>query len=132
MLFACACLTGCKKEFTQSVSVRNAAMQVGNNSSCKVTQIVWAYWYPWDFHYNEKGLADEWRIDFGFGNVQNYKMKYDKFDKLVEAPGYDDFNNLIITNYFTYSDKHIISQKWADLRSGSNGETCFPLIVKGK
>ncbi len=72
MLFACAWLTGCKKE---STSAKNAGemndLQVGNNSSCKLTHNVWGYWYTWDFHYNNKGLADEWKIDFGGGYFWN-------------------------------------------------------------
>src|SRR5207249_5596304 len=86
----------------------------------------------WDFHYNNKGLADEWKNDYGGGFVRNFKMKYDKFDKLIEAPGYDDFGNLVFTNFFTYSGNRIISQKWADLLGGVNGEILFSYNRKGQ
>jgi hypothetical protein len=137
LLFACALLTGCKKESTQiSESSEKTGgindLQVGNNSSCKLTHNAWGYLFTWDFHYNDKGLADEWRLDYGGGFVRDFKMKYDKFDKLIEAPGYDDFGNLIFTNYFTYSGNQLISQKWADLLGGVSGEVLFSYNSKGQ
>jgi hypothetical protein len=136
ILFAFASLTGCKKDFTQSTPAKNAGemndLEVGNNSSCKVTQIVWDYLFTWDFHYNDKGLADEWRIDYGGGFAFNYKMKYDKFDKLIEVTGYDDFHNLVSTYYFTYDGNRVTSQKWTDLLAGTSGEVLFSYNSKGQ
>ena len=133
ILFACAWLTGCKKESTSAENAGEMSdLQVGNNSSCKLTHNVWAYWYTWDFHYNDKGLADEWRLDLGGGFIRDFKMKYDKFGKLVDAPGYDDFNNLIFTNTFTYSGNQVTSQKWADLLGGVGGEILFSYNSKGQ
>jgi len=134
ILSAALLFTSCKKESTQVSKSTNEIdnLQVGNNSSCKATQIVWGYWYTWDFHYTDKGLADEWKIDFGYGNVLNFKMKYDKFNKLTEASGYDAYDNLIITTSFTYSDKHVISQKWNDILAGTNLEVLFFYNTKGQ
>ena len=133
ILFAFVWLTGCKKE---SASVENAGemsdLQVGNNSSCKLTHLVWGPYYTWDFHYDDKGLADEWRFDWNNGYIQNFRMEYDKFNKLIEAPAYDDFGNLIFTNSFTYSGSRVISQKWADLLSGAGGEVLFSYNGKGQ
>lgn len=129
--------SGCKKNATETIITNetpalSASVQIGNNSSCKLTHNAWANVFTWDFHYNDKELADEWKIAYPNGYVQNFKMKYDKFNKLIEAPAYDDFNNLIFTNYFTYSGNRVISQKWADLLGGGNGETLFSYNSKGQ
>jgi hypothetical protein len=133
ILFVFVWITGCKKESSQSTSTGETNdLQVGNNSSCKATQIVWAYWYTWDFHYNDKGLADEWKIDFGGGYFWNFKMKYDKFNKLIEATAYDPYDNKIIVTSFTYSGNQIIKQIWTDLQGGPNSDLRFSHNSKGQ
>jgi hypothetical protein len=124
-------LAGCKKESTQvSIPAENTNemddLQVGNNSSCKLTHNAWAYLFTWDFHYNNKGLADEWKID-GNSWVENFKMKYDKFNKLTEATCYDAYDNLILTTSFTYSGNRVIKQTWVDILTGTSTEILFSL-----
>ena len=133
ILFACACLTSCKKENTSAANANEINdLQVGNNSSCKLTHLVWAYYYTWDFHYNDKGLADEWRIDFGNGFIQDFKMEYDKFNRLIGAPAYDDDGNLVFTSSFTYDGNLVATQKYADLVTGAAGEIHFTHNSKGQ
>src|SRR5450432_1539031 len=77
-LFVFLLVTGCQKEIknqpvSQNASGENIGLEVGNNSSCKLTHNAWDNLFTWDFHYNGKGLADEWKIDFGNDNVQNFK-----------------------------------------------------------
>jgi hypothetical protein len=38
----------------------------------------------WQFHYNEKGLADQWTIDYGYGTIEE-TMHYDDDDRLIAA-----------------------------------------------
>ena len=136
ILCACAWLTSCKKESTQvSLPAENANqiddLQVGNNSSCKLTHNAWSYFFTWDFHYNNKGLADEWKID-GYSWVENFKMKYDKFNKLTEATCYDAYDNLILTTSFTYSGNRVIKQTWVDILTGTSTEILFSYNNKGQ
>jgi hypothetical protein len=133
LLLGGAIFTGCKKESAgTATSNQTSDLQVGNNSSCKLTHLVWAYYFTWDFHYNDKGLADEWRIDFGNGFIQDFKLEYDKFDKLITANAYDDFNNLVFTSSFTYHDNLIATQKYADLQTGAAGDVYFTHNNKGQ
>ena len=133
MLFGFVWLTGCKKESTSAENAGEMSdFQVGNNSSCKLTHNVWAYWYTWDFHYNDKGLSDEWKIDFGGGYFWNFKMKYDKFNKLTEAIAYDPYDNKIIVTSFTYSGNQIIKQTWTNLQGGANSDLRFSHNSKGQ
>jgi hypothetical protein len=136
MLFAGALLTGCKKEITQDASTGKAgeanSLKVGNNSSCKLTHFTWSPVFAWDFHYNEKGLADEWRIDLGFGYIQDFKLEYDKFNKLIKADGYDDFGTLIIASSFTYSGSQIQKQTWENIIAGTTEEVTFTHNSKGQ
>jgi hypothetical protein len=134
LLFACTLLTSCKKESTPiTISSTNADdLQVGNNSSYKLTHNGWAYYWGWDFHYNDKGLADEWKIDFGNGYFWNFKMKYDKFHKLIEADGYDPNDDLILITTFKYSGNQIISQTWTDIFFGTTFEYLFTHNGKGQ
>jgi hypothetical protein len=131
-LFACAWLTGCKKESSQSTNaVETNGLQVGNNSSCKLTHNVGGPYYTWDFRYNDRGLANEWKIDLGY-RVDSFKMEYDKFDKLTEATDYDPYDNIIFTSSFTYSGNRIIEQKWANLPDGPNGDILYFHNSKGE
>ncbi len=133
MLFACALLMGCKKESAQSSSTGETSdLQVGNNSSCKLTHNVWGYVFTWDFHYNDKGLADEWKIDYNNGYVENYKMEYDKFNKLIEATAYDASDNKIIITSFIYSGNRVTKQERTDILAGTNRETLFSYDSKGQ
>ena len=133
MLFAGTILTSCKKEnaSAENTGVTND-LQVGNNSSCKLTHNDWPDIFTWDFHYNDKGLADEWRIAYPYGYVQNFKLKYDRFNKLSKADAYDDFDNLIFTDSFTYSGNRLVSLKWADLLAGADGDVLFTYNSKGQ
>jgi len=89
------------------------------------------YFGTWDFHYNDQGLADEWTIDQP-GLFRIYKMKYDKFNKVIEAPAYDVFGNLVQTNHFTYSGNQIVKQEWNDIVNGGSGKMLFSHNSKGQ
>jgi hypothetical protein len=133
ILFVFVWITSCKKESSQSTSTGETNdLQVGNNSSCKLTQNAWGSWYTWNFHYDGKGLADEWKIDFGGGYFWNFKMEYDKFNNLIEATGYDPYDNKIIVTSFTYSGNQIIKQIWTDLQGGPSSDVRFSHNTKGQ
>ncbi|HYK46210.1 MAG TPA: hypothetical protein VEV83_13615 [Parafilimonas sp.] len=131
VLFAGTILTSCKKENASAEStVVTNDLQVGNNSSCKLTHAV----YPpaiWDFTYNDKGLADIWTIDF-FGSVSNFKLEYDEFNKLIKADIYDDLNNLSSTVTFTYRGNILIKEAWSFILSGTSLEYLVSHNNKGQ
>ncbi len=133
MLFACAMLIGCKKESTLNPSLSASEvndLQVGNNSSCKLTHAV----YPpatWDFTYNDKGVANIWRIDYA-GSVSNFKLRYDEFNKLIKADVYDDFNNLSSTVTFSYSGNLLIKETWTFILSSTGFEYLVSHNSKGQ
>ena len=128
-----ALLTGCKKEGDLSASSGETSdLQVGNNSSCKLTHNAWSYIFTWDFHYNDKGLADEWKIDYNNGYVENYELEYDKFNRLIEATAYDASGNKIIITSFTYTGNRLTKQSWTDILFGTTRETLFSYNSKGQ
>src|SRR6187551_2046413 len=133
LVLIAAMLTGCKKESAQSGNANETnGLQVGNNSSCKLTHNAWSYIFTWDFHYNDKGLADEWKIDYNNGYVENYKMEYDKFNRLVQATAYDASDNKIILTSFTYSGNRLTKQSWTDILFSTSRETLFSYNSKGQ
>lgn len=115
-------MSACKKE----------DLRMGNNGYCKSTEIDWGGLFKWDFSYNEKGLADVWAIDYGEGNINIFKIKYDQLDRLASSNGYDAAGNLLYTTSFTYHGIRMTSQSWSDILNGTQSVTTFTYNNKGE
>jgi hypothetical protein len=88
-------IIGCQKEISESqvkdkaedaeASV-NTASRNNKENSCRLVSLDWSAGGAglWQFHYNEKGLADQWKIDYGYGTIEE-KMYYDKNNRLIKA-----------------------------------------------
>jgi hypothetical protein len=63
------------------------------------------------FHYNDKGLADEWIIDFGTGIPDVYTMEYDNDNKLSRAWYHYD-GQLIAMIDFEWTGGLLTKENW--------------------
>lgn len=102
---------GCKKEVTDPGTINseeeNATLENNRNekNSCRLINLNWHAAGVWQFHYNDKGLADQWIIDFDFGTIKE-TIYYDNHERLIRAE--EDFFG--VANYvytFYYSGKHL-------------------------
>jgi hypothetical protein len=81
------------------------------DNQCQLTfAIDWGGALNW-FHYNEAGLADEWRLDLGSGIPEVISMKYDDHNQLSSAQWYYD-GSLVGTMEFEWSGKQVITEHW--------------------
>jgi hypothetical protein len=104
-LLAVLFIAGCQKEAkesTESNALVNSANKARENS-CRMTVQDWPTIGRWEFHYNDKGLADEWIIDLGYGMV-NETMIYNDNDKLIQAIE-DFFGEPYIYDFFYTGNK---------------------------
>jgi hypothetical protein len=109
-------LTGCKKEMldypvtSESKLLSMSAPNVHKNE-CQLTYAIdWNSNPNW-FHYNDKGLADEWRIDFGSGIPDIFTMTYDNKNQLSHAEWHFD-GALNATIEFVWTGNHITNENW--------------------
>ena len=87
-------LTGCKKEVAEPTSINpqeeeaiseNFSGKFGRNS-CRLKTLDWATVGIWQFHYNEKGLADQWIINYGPDlPLHTNAMIYDNQNRLIQS-----------------------------------------------
>jgi hypothetical protein len=63
------------------------------------------------FHYNDKGLVDEWTIDFGFDFPDVYTMEYDNDNKLSRAWYHYD-GQLFATINFEWTGSLLTKENW--------------------
>ncbi|HYK44659.1 MAG TPA: hypothetical protein VEV83_05805 [Parafilimonas sp.] len=132
LLLAASLLTGCKKEtMDSSLSNQTAASSklTPPGSRCQLTNLDWGGGAFWHFHYNEKGLADEWIIDNADGFPHNFTMQYDENNRLIGAK--DHFNNTVYTNIFKYAGSQLIEQTYTNDVTSETGDKFFTYNKKG-
>jgi hypothetical protein len=131
MLFCLMLFYGCRKE-TANKAISNSVASSDNlqQQNCRLTNVDWGDGTSWHFHYNDKGLADEWILDFGDGLPHRYTMEYNNCSKLIKA--YDHFNNTIYTNNFTYNGNKLVKQTWRNNTIDDKGEVHFTYNSKGE
>lgn len=118
--------SSCRKETSEttgsseSTALRPSHNGDGHRKGCRLTDIVWGDGSTWHFHYNNKGLADQWLLDFGDGLPHDFRLKYDKYDRLIRA--YDHYNSTIYTYIFIYHGKRLIKQTWSNNVTPDGGE----------
>ncbi len=108
-------LSSCKKEAIQlktlEASTTNEALKSASykkDNECRLTYLDWPGSGTWQFHYNSKGLADKWSIDYGFGlPVTEETLFYDNENRLIRAN--EVYFSLNYVYLFTYKDKRISS-----------------------
>lgn len=106
-LLAALFIIGCQKETIETKETSgsngpgNSANRVSENS-CRLTVLDWPTSARFEFHYNARGLADEWIIDYGFGSpLHTNKMTYDNNDRLIQSDEFYFGSNYVYHFYYT-------------------------------
>jgi len=113
LLFSLIILISCQKDIKvtevndpsgEGAPSRNTANRSNLDNTCRLLAYDWSAGGSgiWQFHYNEKGLADQWTIDYGYGTIEE-TMHYDASDRLVSADEIYFGSNYVYQLY--YSDK---------------------------
>ena len=83
--------SGCQKEVKEQTVNSEIEDQFkqdheGDKNECRLVLLDWSAGGAglWQFHYNKKGLADQWTIDYGDGVIEE-KIYYDKNNRLIKA-----------------------------------------------
>jgi hypothetical protein len=112
-LFICLLLAGCQK--STDVSPENLLLKKPTDGNLKnQCQLVYAEDignFPNWYFYNDKGLAEEWRIDFGTGIPDIITMTYDSDNKLKNAEWHSN-GNLFATIDFDWDGKQLTEEHW--------------------
>lgn len=107
-------VSACQKSTTELTDVANLQSNLTDTkkeNKCQLTYAIDWGGYPNWFHYNDKGLADEWRIDFGSGIPDIITMVYDHNNHLSNAQWhYDD--RLNATMEFVWTGNLITTEHW--------------------
>ena len=82
-LFTVFLFVSCQKEIKESPAINTSkdgavTLEIANKeekNSCRLVSLDWSAGGAglWQFHYNEKGLADQWKIDYGYGVIEYVK-----------------------------------------------------------
>jgi hypothetical protein len=129
--------SGCRKETTEAIASKEAttsdlaSSDNSHHNKCRLVYLDFPNFYTWKFHYNDKGLADEWTVDFHDGFPHHQTMKYDKNNRLIKA--YDYYNNTIYTVHFIYTGNRLTKQTWTNNNTvDDKGEILFTYNSKGQ
>lgn len=93
------------KESPDNYSAVNSANQ-GKENACKLAYIDWPTVGTWEFQYNDKGLADQWIIDYGYGYpLHTNEMIYDDNNRLIQSN--EVYFDLHYVYHFYYTGKKL-------------------------
>lgn len=95
-----------KDKSEDAAASENTANRNNKENSCRLVYQDWSAggYGITEIHYNEKGLADQWDVDFGYGIVKE-KMYYDKNNRIVMAD--EDYFGSKYSYRLYYSGKHL-------------------------
>ncbi len=135
LLLAASLITGCKKDSTDGSAAYEATAasklaSSDNSSKCQLVNLDWGNGAFWHFHYNEKGLADNWIIDNADGLPHHFTMQYDKNNRLTGAK--DHFNNTIYSNIFIYTGSQITERTYTNNVTSETGDVLYTYNKKGE
>jgi len=101
LMLAAVLISSCKKELNTPTTSTAEILAISNHanveSKCRLVFLDWPTSSTWQFHYNEKGLADQWIIDYGFGSpLHTNEMTYDDENRMIQSKEvYFGFNYVI-------------------------------------
>ena len=103
---------GCQKSTTEPPEEIVSINSLNSNTTnqCQLTHII-IDGFDNRFHYNAKGLADEWRIDYGDGVPDVYTMAYNSNNQLSRAWWHYD-GDLIAKIDFVWTGNLITTEHW--------------------
>jgi hypothetical protein len=103
LLLSLAFFYSCQKEVNKSSSSDSIA---GNSNrperQCRLVYHDWPTAASFQFDYNDKGLADNWIVDLGYGTITN-SMEYDNDGRLIHST--EDFLGEPYEYDFVYTGK---------------------------
>ena len=109
--FVCAGCTKELKEIDLNKSAADNSFGKLHKDGCNLVTFDWVDASKWTFHYNEKGLADKWVIDYGDGFPEEETMIYSRDNRLIQAnETYQGANNVYL---FTYSGRRVTKVTWS-------------------
>ncbi|MGZ8540675.1 MAG: hypothetical protein ACXWV6_08515 [Chitinophagaceae bacterium] len=121
LLLGLLLIPGCQKEIEEKITATSdnseAELQSrgshdrSNNNQCQFTHLI-VEGFEHVYHYNSKGLADEWHIDYGDGVYHDvFTMEYDKNSRLIKAWYHYD-GAWVATIDFVWKGKLITDEHW--------------------
>jgi hypothetical protein len=119
LFFAILFATGCRKETTKTTELNDEIAQPSMESrsdkrgECRLTEYIYEGGSE-TFHYNRKGLCDEWGI-VGWGAI--LKQEYGATEQLKKSRWYEG-DELIYTIHFFYKGGKVTKEIWYDGNSG--------------
>jgi len=122
LLLAVMVVTGCQKAKDNEL-IYNGNRQMERRGShreeCRLTSFVWENNTSEFFHYNKKGLLDEWKVEGngGFPFTSRFTMEYDHKGRLVKANTYDG-DVVLDEAVFVYENGRIVTENWTDPATG--------------
>lgn len=109
-LFVCA---GCTKELKEIDINKNGvdnAFDRLHKDGCNLVTFDWVGASKWTFHYNEKGLADKWVIDYGDGFPEIETMIYNRDNRLIQAN--QSYHGVDYVVSFIYTHNRVTQLIW--------------------
>jgi hypothetical protein len=126
--------SGCQKQINepppspqdtnlQTESQQNELQRRRGEDNCQFVHLDWGDGTFYHYHYNNKGLADEWVIDYGDGLPDKYSMEYDRHDKLSKGKAFFTSSNNTYNISFIYDGDKIVKEKWRNTATNAVIET---------
>jgi hypothetical protein len=91
----------------------------GHREECRLSSFAWDNNSSEFFHYNNKGLLDEWKVEGNGGApfTSKFTMEYDQKGRLTKAKTYDG-DVAIDECIFEYKHGRIVTENWTDPATG--------------
>lgn len=104
-------ISSCQKSITESNTEAVAKVPDASlKNKCQLTHMA-LEGFDFRFHYNSKGLADEWQVDYGTGIPDVYTMEYNNNNRLSRGwYHYDGF--LLATIDFVWIGNRLTTEIW--------------------
>jgi hypothetical protein len=112
ILSALLLFSGCQKQTieptktTEEIEVSDLqakSLKDRDEDKCRLITLDWSEGGAgiWQFQYNNKGLADKWTIDYGYGlPIQTNDMKYDRNNRLIQSNEFLFGSNYVYHFYY--------------------------------
>jgi antitoxin component YwqK of YwqJK toxin-antitoxin module len=125
LLLALLSFTGCQKEIEeeQNIDPETESLSKGDNggdkNECRLTNFTFTYG-EYNYHYNNRGLCDEWDIsDYGL-----FKQEYNSRGRLSTSRLYVE-GSLINTIRFFYENDKVVREVWYNGNTSEIGDEIF-------
>ena len=123
LIFSVLLFSGCQKipqeELMSEDPAQANSLINDDNNNCRLQSYVTDWGYSENFSYNQKGLVDIWRIDYGGGDYFEHQITYDNKKRIkathVTAPVFLPGDAI---NYTYYNSGNFTTRALGYLESG--------------